>query len=253
MIKLRDLATNQEKAPLKRWCNYSLAFSPDGTTVAACGASPSADVWDLTTGKPKPKYSTVNGYRSPNGHRNMVTAVAISPNSNVLATGSWDKTVRLWDLSSGEWMRTLEGHQGFVLCVTFSADGKTLASGSTDKTVRLWDAATGEHREVLEAHSGAVNSAAFSPDGTVLASGSNDSTVKLWYLGANRNPESLATDAAVTSVAFSSDGNALAASSGKTVKLWRTSGTVRSSKLNARASSGASAHTTIEAVPEEQR
>ncbi len=219
-VKLRDLATSQEKTPLGRWCNYCLAFSPDGKTLASCGASPSADLWDVPTGKPK--YSTVSGYRSPNGHRNMVTAVAISPNGRTLATGSWDKTVRLWDLASGNWLTTLKGHQGFVLCVAFSADGKTLASGSADTTVRLWDAATGECREVLEAHSGAVNSVEFSPDGTILASGSNDSTAKLWYLGAGREPESLATDAAVNSVAFSPDGNVLAAASGNTVRLWRT-------------------------------
>jgi WD40 repeat protein len=69
----------------------------------------------------------------------MVRAVTFLPNGKTLASASWDKTVRLWDSTTGAARHTLEGHSGEVLAVTFSPDGKTLASASWDKTVRLWD------------------------------------------------------------------------------------------------------------------
>lgn len=249
-IKLRNLATGQPMAPWGRWCNYGLAFSPDGRTLAACGASPSAVVRDMTGNG---TYHTASGYASSHGHRNNVVTVAISPDGKILATGSWDKRVMLWNHDTGRWLRTLDGHQGAVHCVAFSPDGRQLASGSTDSTVRLWDVATGQPREVFEAHSASVNSVAFSPDGTILAAGSNDQTVTLWYLGKDREPESLATGAAVTSVAFSPDGDTLAAGSGNTVRLWRTAGGEGSKELNLLADLEVAARTIAEAQRHEQQ
>jgi predicted NACHT family NTPase len=120
--------------------------------------------------------------------------------------------------------------------VVFSPDGQTVASGSADNTVRLWDAATGELVETLDTHSASVNTVAFSPDGTILAAGSNDNTIKLWYLGKDREPESLSTDAAVSSVTFSPDGNTLAAGSGSKVRFWRKTGAEGSRELDLLAS-----------------
>jgi Flp pilus assembly protein TadD len=250
-IKLWDLATGQKREPLDRWCNYCLAFSPDAVTLASCGASRSGDLWDLATGKRM--YSTVDGYRLPNGHRNMVTAVVVSPNGKILATASWDKTVKLWDLATGAWLRTLPGHQAFVHCVAFSPDGRTLASGSADNTVRLWGTDKGEERENLVGHSASVNSVAFSPDGAILASGSDDSTIKLWYLGTDKEPESLAEHAAVTSVTFSPDGNTLASASGNRVRLWRTGAEKDRLELARLADLQRRARTVVDADPQEQR
>jgi WD40 repeat protein len=140
----------------------------------------------------------------------------------MLASGSVDKTVKLWDMASGRELRTLSGHSEAVTSAAFSPDGRVLASGSDDKTIKLWDAASGRELRTLVGHSDKVNSVAFSPDGRVLASGSDDKTIKLWDAASGRELRTLTGhSAAVQSVAFSPDGQMLASGSvDKTVKLW---------------------------------
>jgi serine/threonine protein kinase len=116
------------------------------------------------------------------GHSGGVYSVAISPDGQTLASGSADKTIKIWNLSTGQEIRTLTGHSDPVRSVAFSPDGQTLASGSFDKTIKIWNLSTGQEIRTLTGHSNWVNSVAFSRDGQTLASGSYDKTIKIWNI-----------------------------------------------------------------------
>src|SRR5215468_1656405 len=100
------------------------------------------------------------------GHTALVYSVAFSPDGKLLATGSFDNSIKLWDFAAGKEARTLTGHTAPVYCVAWSPDGKPLASGAgnADKSVRLWDPAAGKETKNLGTHGNAVYSVAFSPD-----------------------------------------------------------------------------------------
>ena len=118
-----------------------------------------------------------------------VESVAYSPDGQLIASGSWDRTIRLWDANTGELLQTLEGHTGWVDSVAYSPDGQTIASGDRDNTIRLWDADTGEHLQTLKGHTSAVDSVAYSPDGQTLVSGSLDGTALLWKVESSTGVE----------------------------------------------------------------
>ncbi|WGV24023.1 hypothetical protein [Halotia branconii] len=156
------------------------------------------------------------------GHNRDVWSVSFSPDGKTLASGSYDKTIKLWNLETGKQIRTLSGHDNFVISVSFSPDGKTLASGSYDKTIKLWNLETGKQIRTLSGHDDWVISVSFSPDGKTLASGSRDKTIKLWNLETGKQIRTLSGhDNFVISVSFSPDGKTLASGSrDKTIKLW---------------------------------
>src|SRR5262249_43125219 len=83
------------------------------------------------------------------GHSNFVMSIAFSPDGKTLVSGSWDQTVKLWDVATGAELRTFKGHSAYIDTVAFSSDGTTLASGSQDKTIKLWDASTGKELHTL--------------------------------------------------------------------------------------------------------
>jgi WD40 repeat protein/predicted Ser/Thr protein kinase len=156
------------------------------------------------------------------GHTDSVMPVVFSPDGKILASGSADRSIKLWDVQSGTLKQTLTGHSNGVHSLEFSPDGMTLASGSDDKTIKLWNAQTGALKQTLTGHNSAVHTIAFSPDGNLLASGSTDKTIKIWDVRTGALKQTLTGHAeTVKMVAFSPEGKLLASGSDdKTIKVW---------------------------------
>ncbi len=237
---------------------YGLAFKGNGTLISGSNDE-TLRAWNVTTGQQRwskdvgnqvlavalpshdPDFIAYGGLTNYNirmrysddgdwrgdvaGHTGAVFSLAFKPNSYLLASGSKDDTIRIWDVgdvNNLRHVRTLRGHTGNVISVAWSPDGSTLASASDDGTVRLWNPNNGINFAVLRGHTETVNSVAWSPDGSILASGSHDTTIRLW------NPDTHGTrrvlrghTAVVYSLAFHPNGQTLASGSDdRTIRLW---------------------------------
>src|SRR6266702_3276877 len=192
----------------------SVAFSPDGTLLAAGMTNSEARVWHVPDGKP---------LLACEGHANWVMSVAFSPDGRLLASGGSDQTIKLWDVHTGQCVSTLRGHTGWVRSIAFHPDGTLLASGSDDQTIQLWNLSTGQVFKTLHDHTAYVVSVAFSPSGAWLATGSSDHTIKLWDVSSGQCVSILRGHTSrVRSVSFHPDGTLLASGSDdQSVRLWR--------------------------------
>ena len=215
-IRFWDAETGLHLKTFKKGYETSgLVFSLDGKTLA-CAGGLDIRLQDAGTGEEKTRLT---------GHTWGMHSMALSPDGDILASGSEDMTIRLWDMHTGEHKKTLSGHQHRVYSVAFSPDGKTLASGSDDNTVRLWDVDTGETEMILIGHAGefeGVKSVAFSPDGKTLASGGGDNVIHLWDIEIGKRKMTLVGHTHwVFSLAFSPDGKTLASGSvDSDIRLW---------------------------------
>src|SRR5215475_469280 len=148
-------------------------------------------------------------------HGGTVRSVAFSPDGKLLASASEDKTIKLWQVSTGKHIRLFNGHAGSVYSVAFSPDGKTLASSSeegNESALRLWEVNTGRLIRSFEERNQWVTSVVFSPDGRMIASGSSEHKVKLWDVKSGKVIRSH-DGQSFNAVAFSPDGKTLAAGS----------------------------------------
>ncbi len=216
-IRLWRMAGSQPQQILRGHSNlvWTVAFSPDGQTLASGGADQTIRLWDVNTGQ---------AIAILHGHTNWIWSVTFSPNGQTLASGSADQTVRLWHVQTGETLRILEGHTGAVLAVAFSPDGITLVSGGEDQAVRLWDVKRGPGR-TLQTESQAVFALAFNPGGEILASGGEDQTIRLWNVQTGHLLHAWHGHThSISSLAFSPNGQILISGSyDQTIRLWEVS------------------------------
>lgn len=201
----------------------AVAFSKDGARLVSVAGQPGVSgeirIWDPSNG---------NLVQSITGHRDAIYSVDISPDGNLIATGSYDQEIHLWRLADGVKLQTLHGHNGAVYDLAFRPDGKVLASASGDRTLKLWDVATGKRLDTLTQSTRELYTLCWSLDGTRLYAGGIDNRIRMWRVSPQAtettNPlleSRFAHEGSILSVAMSPDGKRLASSAAdRSVKLW---------------------------------
>jgi WD40 repeat protein len=216
-IKIWDVSS---KTLLKtidaRMAVQCLCFTPDGRYLVAGGTSsanrPGLLIYDANSG---------DVFKNLGENGAQITAVACDPEGKILASGSKDKTIKVWEIKSGSNLLTLRKHKGEILALVFSPDGKNLISGSTDKQVKIWDSKNGRLLKTLEDHTGSVYALDISPDGKTIASGGAEQTIMLWDRMSGDILKKIQADASVFSLAYSPNGLILVSGGAdKIIRIW---------------------------------
>jgi WD40 repeat protein len=214
------------------------AFSPDENLLATSSNDKFVRFWDIRKAigidpasinqevhQKKGGVCNVTEFSSTKGHTGIVNSCTFSPDSRIIASGSYDKTIRLWESNTGSQLRILNGHNHITNCI-FSPDGHTLASASNnDNSLYLWDTHTGVEIAVLTDETrrlSGITSCAFSPNGRILAFGDRHGKIQLWNAIEDREMGVLNGHYwDINSIVFSCDSNVIAsASKDKTIILW---------------------------------
>ncbi|KAK4070974.1 uncharacterized protein Triagg1_6341 [Trichoderma aggressivum f. europaeum] len=217
---VRTHASTIESWPLQTYSS-ALVFTPSDSVVRA-QFKDSIPSWILF---PPPVDNSLNPCTLLiEGRSNYIECMTFSHGSTLLASGSRDHTLKIWDLDTGECLQQMTGHTGAILSVDFSHDSSRLVSASADHSIRIWHTDTGECFRILVGHSGTVASAIFSHDSTLIASGSEDSTVRIWNEETGEcMHELLGHKGPVPTVAFSRDSTLVAsASQDGIIRIWST-------------------------------
>jgi WD40 repeat protein len=220
-IQLRQLNVADPPRTIKGYAPAQ--FTPDGRFVlSVTSAGPNLKSHRAAIQQSDP-FSGREPQTFEGSHGDLITSIAVSPDGHQVVTGSWDRTLRLWDIAKKRSVATFEGHTDRVYAVAFSPDGTRIVSASGDSTLRIWNVATQKTTRILKGHELWVTSVAFSPDGRFILSGGADKTVRVWKVG-DDTPHAVLTGhrSYVNDVAFAPDGaHAVSGSSDGTVRIWR--------------------------------
>ncbi|NEO70460.1 serine/threonine-protein kinase [Moorena sp. SIO3H5] len=169
-----------------------------------------------------PEELSVVNTKTFTAHSSWVNYLVISQDGELLVSASADKTIKIWDINTGEAIHTLEGHKSYVNYLAISPDGQQLFSASADKTIKIWDINTGEKIYTLEGHKSFINHLAVSPDGQRLFSASADKTIKIWDINTGEKISQLkGHESAINFLLISQNEQKLfSASADKTIKIW---------------------------------
>jgi WD40 repeat protein len=198
----------------------AVVFSPDGKKIACSSNDNKIILLESNNGQ------RLGIFKGHTGVFTGVNSLAFSPDGNLLASAGGDKTVKVWNIETGELIHNLIGHLKWVSSVAIAPEGNLLASASADKTIKIWQLRTGVELRTLKGHVGlfaGINEIAFSLDGKILASASDDYTVKLWNAISGKEIITYSGHTNfVRSVTLSPDGRLVASGSDdKTIKIWQ--------------------------------
>lgn len=199
------------------WVTQIATTPQDPNQILSASRDKTLILWELTHdemnyGVPK---------RCLTGHNHFVSDVVMSSDGQFALFGSWDKTLRLWDLNAGVTTRQFVGHTKDVLSVAFSADNRQIVSGARDNTIKLWNT-LGQCKLKTNhyGHTGYVNTVTVSPDGSLCASGGKDGKAMLWDLNEGKHLYTLEGGEMINTLTFTPNRYWLCAASGPAIKIW---------------------------------